>query len=522
MCMRAWPLLFLLVAGLTGPAGYACTCSGRRSFCEQPPASAESKDSAVFIGTVIHEMPTREQALQTLRPRDDLDALIRYWSGVMTDAEAQAIRAGGKDSGLGGIFRYTRQRIRLRVDEQFVGVPVQTFELLSGAGECCDCSVGFLQGEQYLVIANRVESRWTTSGCSGTATVKSAGGEVEALRAWKQGRPHKPSLMGVVFDQTRRPGQRPGEAHMADGIRVVLSGGGMEKEARSDSSGAFAFAGLDKAKYQLRLDAPGWEGEFDWNPMVQTIDFTVKSCELPYFSIKQSQAAIRGRLVGGQDRPVDRVGVKAVPAREAGEDSKYRLWPAKTTGEFSIKELEPGEYVVGINIGAWPVSAKSGMSPGVPHSPYLTYYYPGVTSRQSAQVFRVERGQQIDLADWAAPAPAVERRFEGVVLSQNGAPASGARVFLGAPGKLGRYYQRSEPTGVDGRFVVWGFRGLAYRVLAAVRGPGGRDSAWVELETIGEADQAITVKLDQSGQLPYIGLFDEFSQPPFARPRAPK
>ena len=75
-------------------------------------------------------------------------------------------------------------------------------------------------------------------------------------------------------------------------------------------------------------------------------------------------------------------------------------------------------------------------------------------------MFRLERGQVIDLADWAAPAPLKERIFDGVVRWPDGKPVDGARVSLGPPGySLSLLQRAAQPTGADGAFAIWAWRG---------------------------------------------------------------
>lgn len=161
--MREWIIAILLAAAALAPRAAGCSCVQRKPFCEVPPASAESQGSVVFVGTVESLLPETEKA-RGLYFDAEPDAVVKHWGSILTQAESEAIR---KNDRIAAAFRWNKQMVRLRVDEAFVGKPGVTFELLSGLGECCDCSVGFKAGEQYFVVASRYGTRWSTQAARG-------------------------------------------------------------------------------------------------------------------------------------------------------------------------------------------------------------------------------------------------------------------------------------------------------------------------------------------------------------------
>ncbi len=193
----------------------------------------------------------------------------------------------------------------------------------------------------------------------------------------------------------------------------------------------------------------------------------------------------------------------------------HRTWRTNAKGEFTINELEPVEYIVGLNIGVLPTTGKSPVSEHSPHAPYPITYYPGVSARESAQVFRLERGQVIDLGDWAVPALLKERMFDGVVRWPEGKPVDGARVFLGPPGySLSLLQRAAQPTGADGAFAIWGLEGLSYRVSAVVHDSAAKSYHWggTELKN-GEAPPQLV--LDQrEPNVPFQFRMEFASGPP--------
>ena len=432
-----------LAVALVPQSAWGCVCgSFRKPFCEQPPVSAESKDTAVFLGTVVKVSDVAEP---------------------------------------------DRRLVRLRVDESYVGSAEQTLELFSSKGMC---SPSFEMGDRYLVIAGRSGERWSTNICAGTTMAKYAKLEIEALRAWKRGQRSSPAISGSVLDGTRRPDRRPSDARMAAGIRIMLTGGGVQRETRTDADGLFNFSGLAPAPYRLQMAEPGWVAEHGWNPNSQHVDLTTTACAMPYFSIKQLQASVRGRLAGPPGVPLRGIVVMAVPLAAQPQGYDRRVSRTNENGEFTLGELEPGEYVIGLNIGGWPVTPRSPVVQSAPGpAPYPPNYYPGVAARESAQVFRLEREQMIALADWTVPPPLKERQFEGVVKWPDGSPVADARVFLGPPAPVIGFLQLGQPTGADGHFTIWGVEGVAYRMSAIVRHSSGKAVHWAKPPRPGTAQR---------------------------------
>lgn len=484
--MREWIIAILLSGAALTPGAAGCSCIQRKPFCEVPPASADSEDSVVFVGTVEALFPETERARRFYLNAEPAEVL-KHWGSILTQAESEAIRKNDKDDRIASAFRWNKQMVRLRVDEAFVGKPGVTFELLSGLGECCDCSVGFKAGEQYFVVASRYGTRWSTSGCEGTTLAKYAPLEVAALRAWKRGARMAPAIEGSVIDVTRVPGKPPGQAASPTGLKVKLSGQGIEREVQTEA-GRYLFEGLKPGKYQVSLAEPGWLADGTWNPLVQTIDLSTRACARNYFSVKREQSEIRGRLPGA---PAG-FSILAYPVNDQKSTGLGRV---AADGSFTITQLEPGEYVIG-HIGP-PVNSKSPTSGTRSfHSPYPPTFYPGVPTREAAQVIRLERrGQVFSLADWPLPPPRAERKVTGTVRWVDGGPVAGALVFLTPAQGLG-VFQRSSPTAADGSFTIWGFEGVDYRLAAATGNPSdSRNFAFVGNVPLSPSGESVVLSL---------------------------
>lgn len=327
----------LFAAAIAAGTAMACSCSSRKPFCEAPPESAELKDRVIFVGTV-----------ESVAPSGD------------------------------GIF----PRIaRLRVDESFVGSPGPSFDVLAGTGECCDCSPRFAAGEKYLVVAKRRMDRWSTSICTGTSLVEDAAEEIAALRSWKSGAPAPATIRGSIDDRTRRD-----NVLQIAGLRVVLRGADGDRETRTGARGNFEFAGLAQAKYQITLPLAGWTV----TPAASEVDLTGRTCAQAHFVVRNKQSTVRGRLYTPSGAPAPSLIVEAISLAPVGNRPGI---PSNESGEFTIGQLEPGEYIFGIHVSKKPRGATRS-----------TTYYPGVSGPALAQRFRIERGQTLELPPWTLPA----------------------------------------------------------------------------------------------------------------------
>jgi hypothetical protein len=97
---------------------------------------------------------------------------------------------------------YTRH-VKFNVRERFEGVSGNTFELVTGWGECCDCSMDFKEGQEYFVVAiQSKDGTWSTSICTGTRLAEYAIDEIEARRAKNDGKEVSRRVFGYLYDAT--------------------------------------------------------------------------------------------------------------------------------------------------------------------------------------------------------------------------------------------------------------------------------------------------------------------------------
>lgn len=270
-----------------------CKLPWPRSFCDNPPTTEERASKAIFVGTVGSIARRGDPSNPVFSGwTESSEQLLYHWRGLLTPFEQEEIsRAGPADPKL-NLYQYSRCVIRLRVDESFANSrPGDSVELMvaplstefglspESANNC-----GYSIGEQLLVDATRVGSRWTSGICNRTASVRDAALDIHALRAWKAGTQPVPAIGGMVHDGAPSPDATLLRRQPLS-LRVRIAGDGIQHEVRTQSDGSFFQAGLRHSKYRVSFVEPGWRIA-DSGPDPE-YDLTTKACAAASFYVKK-------------------------------------------------------------------------------------------------------------------------------------------------------------------------------------------------------------------------------------------
>lgn len=331
----------IVIVSLIAPhVALACLCGPRPSYCEQPPVAGDSANLAVFVGTV--------------------ESVIR---------------------------RDGEQHVRFHVEERFVGAGEASFEAFT---RLSICDPVFEAGQRYLVEAGKSSDRWRSGACSMTTLAAQAAPEIEALRAWQQGREPVRAIQGVVLDATRRSSNQVGAA----GIRIRLIDPRARLETRTDTEGKFRFNGLAKGTYSIAVDEPGWIAEGSWNTATaQTIDLSKSSCGHVSFSMRQTWVSVRGHLAAPSGVSTAAVPIEVIPLTPIEGARHARNWTTTASGEFQLDDLETGDYLLALNVRRSPANPRSPVNSTALPSRFPPTYYPGTPNRAEAKVIHLERGK---------------------------------------------------------------------------------------------------------------------------------
>lgn len=176
----------------------------------------------------------------------------------------------------------------------------------------------------------------------------------------------------------------------------------------------------------------------------------------------QGAAQLSGKVTNSEGKPAGFVEVTLMaddPSFIRDSTSTY-FGLTKEDGSYTIKDIPPGRFLLGINITE-PPSTKL---------PYPRLYYPAAPVRFQAKRIEIADGQQLVNFDFRLPPPLKRRPISVVVIFADGSPASGAYPHLQNPEYPGEEVEgKMEHTDAQGRVTLPGLEGQAYVVRAELK-----------------------------------------------------
>lgn len=535
MRVMAWSTILLLPG-----AAWACSCRAVPPLCqtlaEKGLTALESgPDSKVFYGKVLTSSPATEQEAWKLereyaerhpeaREQGGRGILnfeggkrfrLELWDAVLSPAGREAILAARKEPGEFGLFGFGSLALsRLEVIEGFQNAkPGEVVEMLGGLGGA-DCSFHFKPGSTYLVTAWKGGGFWATSGCSRTQQVSGSSEELEALRAARDGKPIAKSIYGGLYDATER-GVRDSFRMLAN-WPVTLKGPSGNLDTTTDELGQFTFRNLEAGRYQVEARKPGWVA----SPVAVEVG---TGCKQVGVSAKEQQSSVSGRVRPAPGQPFTRVPISLVPVKPPPNYWNSGKPSVDGDGNFSIKDVEPGEYLLAVNPRGIPYPSREDsysrrLMPGLP---FAGWFYPGVETRERAEVIRVERGVDVKLpVDWVVQQPLVERTVSVVITWPDGMPAPGTRAVV-KDQPSGANIASCGPANEKGELQCKMFVGRRYKLEAFTEKPRGEVYYWAAADVPPEmtANLPLVIRLAEDGPKPrYFMLAGQPTEIRTARP----
>jgi hypothetical protein len=348
-------------------------------------------------------------------------------------------------------YFYGPELVRFQVLEAFKGTAVGVVEVQVGEDNGMR-GYRFRKGGEYLVYADvyGASERLRASTCSRTRELRAAGEDLTYLRSAFKDKTPLGRVAGTIELAQRDLARRSDRRKPAAGIDVIVQAPGLERRARTDSAGRFAVDGLDAGNYSVRLETPPTHyGELRFSE-VELPD--PRACA-ETSGIVAYDGRVRGRVVDQQGRGIPGfiVDLTVVSGLEYPEGAERIHAVTNADGEYEIARVPPGSYLIGVN------TAPQDEEPKLPR-----LFHPGVTSVRQATRVKLGPGERTAIAPLVLPASARTVAVPGIVIDPDGAPAAGARVFVGGQ------YVRGAPVVADssGRFMVTAFEGFTYRIFA--------------------------------------------------------
>jgi len=418
---RTLLILTLLLAGRT-TALEACECVGKGSACHSATPS-----EGVFLGKAM---------------------------SVSTFSEQMQI-------GPNQVVMIQKKRVIFQIAEHFNGSVAKVAEVITGTGGG-DCGYPFKEGRDYLVYASHSPDDPTvlsTSICSGTAPVENAAADLSYLRSLANGGGPPARIYGyvtahspLIFTEMSLSDKAP---HPMANVPVRLESGAASLKTLTDSAGVYTFDGLARGDFVVSAEMPNNLGGGE----KRTIRLEDHACSEQNF-VAAERAQITGRLLDDRLLPVATMNVVMVPV---GSFNRADILSAYTDakGVFTIKQLPPGNYLLGVNITEPPREDKF-----LSH-PFPSTYYPGVANLADAGIIHVESAQDLSGFELRLLPPLKLRTITGRVTWPDGRPALGAYVEL----KDSAFQNSNVDLGHGGRngeFTVTGVEGRVYSVLSEI------------------------------------------------------
>jgi hypothetical protein len=432
-------------------------------FCVPSPTMQPcERTGIVFVGMVASVEPRsfdelRRKLLSRL-PKDVASRLNQHWSPtymrealryLLPEAEWTAT-SGASDGDIEKLFetKFLTRIALVRVVEPFLGIEERQVTFAIGP---TNCDVGFKEGHSYLIYAwlNAKTNQIETGVCAGTRPVESATEDLLYFRGLQAG-----TIRGRVFGFiTSDPSDIEAGFRATKpvvGATVTVRSGDRSRKAVTDSEGRYELSGLPPGLYELSERLPGTAtGQHS-----QSFNLSAGAClHQNFLSVEIGQ--IGGRLLDFNGRPVPNmlVEVEAIAPTEQPHPISQNFTDLE--GRFEKTRLVAGEYLLVLNPKT-PPNARDWYGKRVP---YPRTYYPGVTDRAAAQVFRLDGGQKIDDIDFRLPQPVQPTTLNGAVTNADGRAAS-AEVWLfdlDYPPEHGQV--DSVQANADGSFTLMGAEG---------------------------------------------------------------
>lgn len=522
-------------------AVWACSCKPVPPLCQTLAekglaALGDRPDSKVFYGKVLTSSPATEQeawklelAFAERHPEAKAQGgrgflnfegrkrfFLELWDGVLSPAGREAILAAREEPGKFSLFDGGSLALsRLEVIEGFQNAePGEVVEMLGGLGGA-DCSFHFKPGATYVVTAGKGQGFWATSGCSRTHQVSGSSAELEALRAAKQGKPVARSVYGSLYDSTER-GVRDSFQRLTN-WPVTLKGRGGELATTTDASGQFMFRDLEAGRYELEARKPGWATK----PITVEV---VTGCKQALLGAREQQSSVSGRVRPLPGQPLARVPISLVPVKPPPDYWRAGQTSLDADGNFSIKGVEPGEYLLVVNPRGIPFPSSEDLYTRRPRPglPYAGWFYPGVDSRERAEMIRVERGVEVKLPqDWVVQPPLVERTVSVIATWPDGMPAPAVRAVV-KDQPSGANVASCGPANEKGELQCKMFVGRRYKIEAFTERPLGDVYYWSAADVPAETaagPAALVIRLAQDGPKPrYFMIGGQPTEIRMARP----
>jgi Carboxypeptidase regulatory-like domain len=279
------------------------------------------------------------------------------------------------------------KEIQIIPEEVFHGNPARPLTVITSQGTCLP---KLEVGDRWLFFLRQEKDKPIVLDYYGNDSIPvgDAQEQIETLRRLKNignfGIVRGTVMQGRSFDGKTVPNAHVVARRESDGAQFVTS---------SDADGRYEFEPLAPGEYKITVDPVG-----SYRPDDAGAHVSGGACWNVTLS-RSPHGRIGGHVRHADGSPVPNIGVVIMGA----DNSWFIKHPADAHGYFSFDSLEPGQYVIGIDLLGGSTSAfGSGAGPAwVP--PTASVYYGGATDRSGALVITLAADEKRDDFDFIAP-----------------------------------------------------------------------------------------------------------------------
>ena len=327
------------------------------------------------------------------------------------------------------------------------------------AGDSGACGYTFKVGQRYVIDAFRSAGALSTTSCSQTKPIEEAGALLTYIASLS--RPSAgATVTGLVSASMNYSFEPRGQSHGLGGL-IVRVDGPVSRSTRSAADGSFSLSGLPPGQYRIGVET-GTSTLWEPGP-TRTFQLpNAHACYDAYVPLTLN-ATLEGTVVDAAGKPVNNasVALRRTDALRAPRDPDFPTFVGYATtrsdelGRYEFKGLQPGEYVVGLNLDSGPTDG----------SPYAPTFLAGQDGQPEVIDFPLG-GHRLLPQLVAVPTSTVE--VTGRVQWPDGRPGAGMRVRAFAHGET-RFRMGRSVDGVvnaEGRFTLMLPAGIAHSVRA--------------------------------------------------------